>query len=167
MRRSLTALTLVGVALLVVATATVAAPPAQPRNFTAPLSGASEVPSVDTQARGVAIFQLSPDGSELSYRLIASNIENVMMAHIHCCTEPDDNAGVVVWLYPEDGPPPDTIDGRHAGTLATGTITSADLVGSFAGMSLDALVDEIVAGNAYVNVHTTQNPGGEIRGQLP
>jgi hypothetical protein len=167
MRRSLTALTLVAVALLVVATATFAAPPAQPRNFTAPLNGAAEVPSVDTQARGVAIFQLSADGSELSYRLIASNIENVMMAHIHCCSAADDNAGVVVWLYPESGPPPATIDGRHAGTLATGTITSADLVGSLEGMSLDALVDEIVAGNAYVNVHTTQNPGGEIRGQLP
>src|SRR5690606_22090148 len=137
---------------VVVASATFAAPPAQPRNFTAPLNGAEEVPSVDTPARGVAIFQLSADGSELSYRLIASNIENVMMAHIHCCSAPGGNAGVVVWLYPEDGPPPETIPGRHAGTLATGTITSADLVGSLAGMSLDALVDEIVAGNAYVNV---------------
>ena len=167
MRRSLTVLTIVAVALLVAATAALAAPPAQPRNFTAPLSGAQEVPSVDTRARGVGIFQLSADGSELSYRLIASNIENVTMAHIHCCAPADDNAGVVVWLYPEDGPPPQLIEGRHSGVLATGTITSADLVGSFAGMSLDALVEEIVAGNAYVNVHTTQNPGGEIRGQLP
>jgi CHRD domain len=167
MRRSLTTVTLVAVALLVVATVALAAPPAQPRNFTAPLSGAEEVPSVDTRARGVGIFHLSADGTELSYRLIASNIENVMMAHIHCCAGPGANAGVAVWLYPEDGPPPEVIEGRHSGTLATGTITSADLVGDFAGMSLADLVDEIIAGNAYVNVHTTQNPGGEIRGQLP
>lgn len=167
MRRSLTAVTLVAVTLLVLATVALAAPPAQPRNFTAPLSGAEEVPGVDTRARGVGIFHLSADGSELSYRLIASNIENVMMAHIHCCADAGANAGVAVWLYPEDGPPPALIEGRHSGTLATGTITSADLVGDFAGLSLGDLVDEIVAGNAYVNVHTTQNPGGEIRGQLP
>lgn len=163
MRRSLTAVTLVAIALLVVVTAALAAPPAKPRNFTAPLNGGEEVPSVDTRAHGVGIFQLSADGTELEYRLIASNIENVMMAHIHCCADAGVNAGVVVWLYPEGGPPPQTIEGRHSGTLATGTITSADVIG----MSLAELVDEIVAGNAYVNVHTTQNPGGEIRGQLP
>jgi hypothetical protein len=167
MRRSLTAVTMVAVTLLVVVTAALAAPPAQPRNFTAPLNGGEEVPSVDTRAHGVGIFQLSADGSELSYRLIASNIENVMMAHIHCCADPGVNAGVVVWLYPQDGPPPQTIAGRHSGTLATGTITTEDLVGDFAELSLADLVDEIIAGNAYVNVHTTQNPGGEIRGQLP
>jgi hypothetical protein len=87
------------------------------------------------------------------------------MAHIHCCAPPGENAGVVVWLYPE-APPPQLIPGRHDGVLATGTITDADLVGIFAGMTVDDLVDEIVAGNAYVNVHTQQFPAGEIRGQL-
>ncbi len=168
MRRSLTRVTLAAVALLVAATAALAAPPAQPRNFTAPLNGTEEVQpngtvGVETRARGVGIFHLSADGTELSYRLIASNIENVMMAHIHCCAAAGTNAGVVVWLYPEDGPPPETIEGRHSGPLATGTITSDDVIG----MSLADLVEEIVAGNAYVNVHTTQNPAGEIRGQLP
>ena len=27
-------------------------------------------------------------------------------------------------------------------------------------------IQAIVHGNSYVNIHTTQNPGGEIRGQL-
>jgi len=35
-----------------------------------------------------------------------------------------------------------------------------------AGMTLRDLLNEIKDGNAYVNVHTTQNPAGEIRGQL-
>lgn len=170
MRRSMIVLTTVALAMMLAATTVLAGPPVQPRNFVAPLSGAEEVLGdgtigVDTRARGVAILQLSSDGSELSYRLIASNIENVLMAHIHCCAPPGENAGVVVWLYPE-APPPQLIPGRHDGVLATGTITDADLVGIFAGMTMDDLVDEIVAGNAYVNVHTQQFPAGEIRGQL-
>ena len=32
--------------------------------------------------------------------------------------------------------------------------------------TLDDMIQAIVNGNSYVNIHTTQNPGGEIRGQL-
>jgi len=158
--------TLALVSVLGVVAAVAAAPPQQPRNFVAPLSGDEEVPAVATNARGVAIFQLSPDGTELSYRLIASNIENILQAHIHWPGAAGTNAGVVAFLYP-DAPPAELIPGRHDGTLATGTITSADLIGPLAGMTIADLVDGILAGNAYVNVHTTANPGGEIRGQLP
>ena len=67
--------------------------------------------------------------------------------------------------------------GRVNGVLATGTITAANLIGPLAGQSLEALIDEIEAGNAYVNVHTNDGvgptntgpgdfPGGEIRGQI-
>jgi hypothetical protein len=165
MRKSLIVFLATLVALAVLATAALAAPPPQPRNFVAPLSGAEEVPPVDTRARGVAVFQLSADGTQLSYRLIASNIGNVTQAHIHCCAPAGANAGVVVWLYPS-GPPAMLIPGRHDGVLATGTITGADLVGDMAGQTLDDLIEQIVAGNAYVNVHTLQFPPGEIRGQM-
>jgi hypothetical protein len=50
--------------------------------------------------------------------------------------------------------------------LATGTITAADLVGPLAGQPLSALVDAMEAGETYVNVHTSQFPAGEIRGQI-
>jgi hypothetical protein len=159
-------ITLGMMAVLGLVAAVAAAPPQQPRNFVAPLSGDEEVPMVDTRARGVAIFQLSPDGTELSYRLIASNIENILQAHIHAPGAAGVNAPVVVFLYPE-GPPPQLIPGRHNGTLATGTITSSDLIGPLADGTLADLLDAIADGEAYVNVHTTQNPGGEIRGQLP
>jgi hypothetical protein len=132
--------------------------------FRAHLTGAAEIPSVDSRAQGQAIFKLSRDGTELSYRLIVANIENVLMSHIHMAPA-DANGGVVVWLYP-DAPPPQLIEGRFSGVLATGTITASDLTGALAGESLDALVAAIEAGNTYVNVHTSQNPGGEVRGQI-
>jgi len=157
---------IVAVALLSAAVALGAATSVQAASatFKAQLSGAQEVGPVDTRARGVATFKLSNDGTELSYRLNVANIENVLMAHIHL-GDTDENGPVVAWLYPS-APPPQLIEGRTQGVLATGTITSADLVGPLAGMTLDDLLAAMSAGGTYVNVHTTQNPGGEIRGQI-
>ena len=134
------------------------------KSFVAHLSGGEEVPPVETLAQGQAIFQLSKSGDELSYRLIAANIENVLQSHIHLAPA-GVNGPVVVWLYPS-APPAELIPGRFDGVLAQGTITAADLVGPLAGQSLDDLLEEMMAGNAYVNVHTEQHPGGEIRGQI-
>lgn len=137
----------------------------QNRNFRTHLSGREEVPPVETRAQGQAIFQLSKDGSELSYKLTVANIENVMAAHIHLAPA-GQNGGVVVWLYPADGPPGQLIEGRTDGVLAEGVITEDNLVGLLEGASLADLVEEIQTANAYVNVHTDQNTGGEIRGQI-
>lgn len=134
------------------------------RNFVAHLSGGEEVPPVDTKATGQTKFQLSRDGTELSFRLNVANIENITQAHIHLAPA-GQNGGVVAWLFP-DAPPPELIPGRTQGTLAKGTITADDLVGSLAGLELDALVEAMKTGNTYVNVHTSQFPGGEIRGQI-
>jgi hypothetical protein len=134
------------------------------RNFVTHLSGDEEVPPADTKAQGQAIFQLSKDGTQLSYKLIVANIENVTMAHIHVAPA-GVNGPVVVWLYPS-GPPPQLIPGRSNGVLATGVITAANLVGQLAGQPLNNLVAAMRAGNTYVNVHTSQYPGGEIRGQI-
>lgn len=138
------------------------------RNFRAHLTGDAEVPAVDTLVQGQAIFQLSEDGTELDYKLIAANIENLFMAHIH--RGPADGTGpIVVWLYlhPQPASPMDgLIEGRFDGVLAEGTITADDLTGPLAGGSLEDLLAEMRAGNTYVNIHTLQNPGGEVRGQI-
>jgi hypothetical protein len=139
-------------------------PGAVSNHFIAPMSGDQEVPAVDTRARGQATFTLSEDGSELSYRLIVANLENVTMAHIHLAPA-GVNGPVVLWLYPA-GPPPQLIEGRSSGVLATGTATEANLVGPLAGAPLSALIEAMRSGNAYVNVHTSQYPPGEIRGQI-
>jgi hypothetical protein len=134
------------------------------RTFTASLSGGEEVPAADTQAQGQAIFKVSKDGESISYKLIVANIENVTQAHIHLAPA-GANGPVVVWLYP-GGPPAQLIPGRFDGILAEGTLTAADLVGSLAGGTLKDLLENMASGNAYVNVHTSQFPGGEVRGQI-
>jgi hypothetical protein len=138
------------------------------RNFRAHLAGDGEVPAVDTLAQGQAIFQLNEDGTELHYKLIAANIDNLFMAHIHM--GPADGTGpIVVWLYlhPQPANPMDgLIEGRFDGVLAEGTITADDLTGPLGGGSLGDLLEAMRAGNTYVNVHTLQNPSGEVRGQI-
>ena len=136
------------------------------------LTGAQEVPARDTQAQGQAIFQLSEDETSLEFRLVASNISNVVASHIHVGPA-GTNGPVVAFLFGPAAPG----TGRHNGVLGTGTITSANLVGPLAGQPLSALVTAIRAGNAYVNVHTNDGvaptdtgpgdfPGGEIRAQI-
>ncbi len=137
----------------------------KPMNFTAHLSGDQEVDPVVTDATGQAVFQLSKDGSSLSYKLIVANIDNVRMAHIHLAPA-GQNGGVVVWLYPS-GPPPILIEGTFNGVLAEGVITDANVVDPpNIDLTLADVVDAMMAGNAYVNVHTLAFPGGEIRGQI-
>lgn len=158
---------LVGIAGVTLGASSGASARGHTRNFRTHLNGRNQVPRVDTDAQGQAIFQLNKAGDELSYKLIVANIDDVLMAHIHIAP-PSENGPVAVWLYPEDGPPPELIDGRFSGVLAEATITDNDVVApSGLGIDdLDDLVGAIRAGNTYVNVHTDEHPGGEIRGQI-
>lgn len=132
-----------------------------PSTFHAILEGDEEVPPVDSDAKGAAIFRTSNDGTELNYRLIVANIENVTAAHIHLAPR-GENGDIVAFLFDPEEP----TEGRTNGVLAEGTITSADLVGPLEGSTLSELIDEMEAGNTYVNVHTVDHPSGEIRGQI-
>jgi hypothetical protein len=127
-------------------------------------TGDNEVPANASRAQAQANLKLSDDGLSLSYKLNVANIENVTQAHIHMAPA-GTNGGIVAWLYPS-APPLQLIPGRSSGTLGEGTIIAANLVGPLAGQPLSALVSAINAGNAYVNVHTSQFPPGEVRGQV-
>ena len=113
------------------------------------LKGRYEVPLRSTDAQGQAIFRISDDGQSVDYKLIASNIDNAFMAHIHL--GPATGTGpIVVWLYPGTAPVPGPLgSGRHDGVLAEGTFTAANLVGPLAGHPLSDLIDAIQSGNAY------------------
>ena len=132
----------------------------QQKHFVAPLSGSEEVPPVPGNGTGVATFKVGDNGSWIQYRLIVANIEDVTQSHIHLAPA-GTNGGVVAFLF-------GFVSGgvTSNGVLATGTITDGDLVGALDGMTIADLVAELASGNAYVNVHTVANPGGEIRGQI-
>jgi hypothetical protein len=141
-------------------------------NAAVPLSGDEEVPARATLARGTAIFHRSDDGTALHYKLIVANIENVVQSHIHIGAF-GANGPVTVFLFGPVAP----AGGRVNGPIAEGTITAANLIGPLAGQTLDDLIAEMLAGNAYVNVHTDDgiapsNTGagdfasGEVRGQI-
>ena len=139
----------------------------QKRTFTAHLSGANEVPAVDLNGEGEAIFNLSEDGTELHYKLIVANIENVTQSHIHC-GEAGVNGPVVVFLF---GLNPAGV--TQNGVLAEGTITSANIIprGTSAACmgglaTFENLLERMRNGSVYVNAHTLAYPGGEIRGQV-
>ena len=136
------------------------------RIFIAPMSAEQEVATtpVESRARGLSTFRLSRDGKTLHYIVRVRRIENVTMAHIHIAPA-GTNGPVAVWLHP-DGPPPMLIEGRTDGILARGTITDDQVIGPLAGQGLEGLLEALRSGTAYVNVHTSQYPGGEIRGQV-
>ena len=131
--------------------------------FNTSLSGRAA--GTDSQGTGEAWFRFHENRMEVEFRLVVANIENVTMAHIHVAATPGGNGPPVVWLYPE-GPPPVQIPGRTQGPLAKGSFSAADLVGPLAGETIMDLRSAIAEGRAYVNVHTAQFPGGEIRGTI-
>ena len=148
------------------------------RNWSTHTNGSMEVPARDTLGQGQAIFHLSKDGTQLDYKLIASNIENVVQAHIHAGL-PGVNGPIVVWLYPSTSPPAGPSGaGRTDGVLVEGTIDAGDIAASApAGYDYDALLFDLDHDRAYVNVHTNDGvgavntgpgdfPGGEIRGDI-
>jgi hypothetical protein len=126
-------------------------------------------PGVESDAHGNAVFQLADNGSEMKFKLIVNGLDNPTMAHIHVSDTACALTPPVLWLYP-GGPPPSELPGTFNGLLSGRTVTSADLFQPASGNqginSLDDLRGAIESGRAYVLVHTTQNPPGEICGVI-
>jgi hypothetical protein len=134
--------------------------------FEATLSGSQEAPAVTTPASGSATITI--EGSQIVYRVDVANLENALVSHIHAAP-PGENGPVRLNLC-------GTPDGVPACTSGTGTLVEGSN-GNTIEITFDSLVSAIRAGNAYVNVHTSDGeapdntgpgdfPGGEIRGQL-
>jgi hypothetical protein len=146
----------------------------------------------DSQAQGQAIIQIARDGGSFNYKLIVSNIENVVQAHIHCAPE-GVNGPIVVWFYPSKTATSalTQADGRHDGVLVEDTIEPANVrtfpvnaantaacpLGTPGAPTFAEVLAKMRSGNAYVNVHTNDQiaptnsgpgdfPGGEVRGQF-
>jgi hypothetical protein len=118
------------------------------------LSGSEEVPPVQTAATGVAKF--IPGEDSVAYSVNATNIENATAGHIHLGKQ-GENGPVVVTLFKYDSPMNEVSE--------TGSITVDKLEGPLAGKQLSDLAIAGANASLYVNIHTEQNPNGEIRGQ--
>jgi len=127
---------------------------AQEQKFTASLSGSQEVPPNTSTAKGWAWFK--PMGDTVGYKVNATGINKVSMAHIHNAKSGENGDPIAMLQITTSGGP----------TLAQGNITASDLMGSLAGKSISDLVAKMQSGETYVNVHTDANPNGEIRGQI-
>ena len=152
-------LSLVG-AMALVSLVGVASAEAQIRNFTAQLSGSNEVPGVVTGAGGVATITLNTATQAVTYRVDVYNMPSgTTQAHFHASGP--GVAGPVVVNF--------TVQPNISNDYAiSGTATAADLVPRQAqGInSWEDFIQALVLGQVYVNVHSSVNPGGEIRGQV-
>src|SRR5215204_5478455 len=132
-------------------------------DFDARLTGASEVPPVQTNASGFADLDVeTEDGQQrvVDYHIYVNDIERITQAHIHQGNS-SENGPIIVPLFNASSP-----TGPLTGQLAEGHITPANFVGPLQGKQLDDLIALMQNETAYVNVHTEQNPQGEIRGTV-
>ncbi len=117
---------------------------AQTVTFHATMNGATEVPPKTTGGTGTVAATLDTATKMLTYTVTYSGLTGpATAAHFHGPAESGVNAPVLVPLSP---PLTSPIKG-------TATLTDAQLT-------------DFMDGKVYANVHTAENKGGEIRGQL-
>jgi len=137
--------------------------------FRAKLTGFQEVPPKVSPSTGR--FEATVTDGKLSYTLTYSKLSSpAFMAHIHF-GQPAVNGGIFLWLCgsaAKPGPAGTPTCPPNGGTVSRTGVTAADIqpvadqnlsAGDFA-----AALSILANGVAYVNVHTTNFPGGEIRG---
>jgi len=116
---------------------------AETMKFKADLKGSSEVPPNSTAGTGTVTASYDTATKQLTWDGTYSGLTGpATAAHFHGPADPGKNAGVAVPITPATSP-------LHG----TATLT-------------DAQAADLEGGHWYVNVHTAENKGGEIRGQL-
>jgi len=140
--------------------------------YSAPLLGASEVPAANTPATGFGTVTVDLDLLTMRVQATFSGLlGNTTASHIHCCVIPGSNVGVATMTPTFTGFPLGVTAGSFDQTYdmaLTGSYNAAFITanGGTVGSAFNALVAGLDAGRAYLNIHTSSFPGGEIRGLL-
>ena len=133
--------------------------------FSASLSGANEVPPINSA--GTADFDMTIRDGMITFSLRFSGLSSALsVAHLHFA--PTKVAGgVMIFLCGGGGQPacPATTSGNITGTITAANVTGPTAQGIAAG-DLDSALEAVRDGLSYANMHTTNFPGGEIRGNL-
>jgi CHRD domain/IPTL-CTERM motif len=167
MKRIALALTLVA-AMFMVASVSDAAP----TRFFFVLSGAGENPANTSPGTGSGFADLDTAAHTLHVNVVFGGLTtNTVMAHIHCCTPAPGNTGVATPVPAFPGFPLGVTSGAYDHTLDLTQASSWNpqfimLNGGTPAGAEAALAAGAAVGQAYFNIHTTQFPGGEIRGFL-
>jgi hypothetical protein len=127
------------------------------QKFTAKLSGKEEIPPNGSPSTGLAWVKIADD--KILYKVNVTDMDKVNAAHIHLA-EAGKNGPVVLTLF--KGGPTEQVNG----TVAEANVTASNLEGPLKGKDVTDLATAIKNGTTYVNVHSTDFPDGEIRGQL-
>lgn len=142
------------------------------REFSATLSGFNEVP-LAILSPGSGGLQLSIDRASgtINYTLSYSGLTSpATQAHIHFGKRHTAGGDIAFLCSNLAGAPAGTPACPPDGGTVTGTITAGQVLGqaaqNFPAGDFNALVAAIVSDTAYANVHSTQFPAGEIRGQI-
>ena len=151
MKRPIVLVAMVIAALSVAGTAS-----ANDLKFTAELTGAQERPTpVQTEGEGEAKFE--SEGTSVAFELKWKNLSTpAVAAHIHC-GGPEEAGPVGVTLF---------VGAMGAEGEVQGSFTAPDPDNLCGWEDLADVLEAMATGEAYVNVHSTQFRGGEIRGQV-
>jgi hypothetical protein len=130
------------------------------KQYVANMIAANEQANPPITTTGTGVFTFVDLGTEIDWTLTLTNMTAVIASHIHLGDVNAVNATagpVIINLFLPNGP-----TGTLNGLVTHGIITNANN----ANVSLDSLRVLFNNGHAYANVHTTANPGGEIRDQI-
>ena len=129
--------------------------------FSAALSGNDEVPPTQSTATGLAKLQTDQNGTQVSYWLNITGLNEITGAHIHNGSAGQNGDVVVTLSGPESAQ-----NAENAVISLKGNITNDKLQGPLAGKELSELVGWMSDGTVYVNVHTGEFKDGAVRGQI-
>jgi len=142
---------------------------AAPITFVATLNGANQNPVIVTPGTGVALVILDPVANTMRVEVTFSDLlADTTASHIHCCIAAPGNVGVATTVPSFPGFPLGVTSGTYDQTFDMANSSSYNpafvTASGGVGPAESALFTGIETGMAYLNIHTTLHPGGEIRG---